>query len=165
MQKQLYLLCPTDSLESIINEAFKQENYFYFSLGNSFTVEGNTIGSIKKLIKKHDIKEISFVLSSNNHIVKDALGAQDFIKMKGLHDFYCQIEKQKEYSEIFWETDYNQFTVLSYYLNNKIKELRFKLGYNIHFSLKINAKIYDRLNNAFKNIYSDLICIEKHCLN
>jgi len=165
MQKCLYLLCPTDRLELVINQTFKQDNYFYFSLGNSFKVEENTIESIKQIVKEHNIKEISFVLSNNNHIVKDALGTQDFINMRGLSSLYYRIIRQKKYSEIFWGTDYTLFSVLSYYLNNKIKELQSELGYLINNPIRINGKIYDRFDNAFKNIYSDLICIEKHSLN
>ncbi|MDC1162227.1 hypothetical protein OAT18_02175 [Tenacibaculum sp.] len=165
MQKHLYFLCPTDCIEPVINKTFKQENYFYSSLGNSFIFEHKTIESIKQLIRKYHIKKISFVLSINNDIVKDALGSQSFIKMRGLTNLYYQIIKQKKHSEIFWKTDYSQFSVLSYYLNSKIKELQLELGDIIDFPLEINGKIYDRFDNVFKNIYSDLICIEKHCLN
>jgi len=165
MQKCLYLLCPTDCLEPIVNNTFKHENYFYYSLGNSFIVEDNTIECIERLIKKHNIKEISFVLSNNNHIVKDALGAQFFVKMRGLSSLYYEITKQKKYSEIFWDTDYSEFSIISYYLNGKIKELQLEFRNTFNYPLNINAKIYDRYNNAFRNIYSDLICIEKHYLN
>lgn len=165
MQKCLYLLCPTDCLEPVINNTFKHKNYFYLSLCNSFIIEDNTIKSIKQLIKKHKIKEVYFVLSNSNYIVKDALGTQDFLKMRGLSSLYSQINTQKKYSEIFWQTDTSQFSILSYYLNSKIKELQFELGNITNDSLKIDGKIYDRFDNAFKNIYSDLICIEKHSLN
>jgi len=165
MQKCLYLLCPTDCLEPVINNTFKQENYFYFSLGNSFIVEDNTIENIKKIIKEHHIKEVSFVLSNSNHIVTDALGTQDFSNMRGLRSLYGQLKKQKRYSEIFWQTDYSQFSVLSYYLNSKIKELQLELDNIIDVPLKINGKIYDRCDNIFKRIHSDLICIDKHYLN
>ena len=165
MQKHLFLLCPTDRLEPVINNVFKQENYFYFSLGNSFIVEDNTIESIKQIIKDNHIKEVSFVLSNSNHIVTDALGTQDFSNMRGLRSLYGQITEKKKYSEIFWETDYSQFSVLSYYLNSKIKELQNELGNIINPPLKITGKIYDRFDNIFRNIYSDLICIEKHYLN
>ena len=101
MIKRLYLLCPTDCLEPVINSTFKQENYFYFSLGNSFIVENNTIESIKKIVKDHHIQEISFVLSNKNHIVIDALGTQDFLNMRGLRSLYNQLIKQKKHSEIF----------------------------------------------------------------
>ena len=165
MQKRLYLLCPTDYLETIVNDAFSCDNFFYYSLGTSFTMEVNSIESIRKLVKKHHIQEISFVLSNNNHIVNDALGKQNFIKMRGLCCLYFQITKQKRYSDLFWQTDYNQFSILSYHLNSKIKELQWELGKTVNSPLEINGKIYDRAHNVFKNIYADLICMGKHSLN
>lgn len=165
MIKRLYLLCPTDCLEPVINSTFKQENYFYFSLGNSFIVENNTIESIKKIVKDHHIQEISFVLSNKNHIVIDALGTQDFLNMRGLRSLYNQLIKQKKHSEIFWDTDRNQFSILSYYLNSKIKELKFELGNFINSTLKINAKIYDRYDQVFKSILPDIVCMNKYYLN
>ena len=165
MQKRLYLLCPTDYLEPIVNDTFRCANFFYYSLGTSFNLEDNTIACIKELVKKHHIQEISFVLSSNNHIVNDALGNQLFIKMRGLRSLYLQIAKQKKESELFWQTDCKEFSMLSYYLNDKIKELQCGLGKTENSSLEINGKIYDRAHHVFKNIYADLICMEKHSLN
>ncbi len=165
MQKRLYLLCPTDCLETVINNRFKNENYFYSSLGNSFYVDINTIESITKMIKTHDINKVSFVLSSSNHIVKDALGTQDFIQLRGLSCLYHQISIQKKHSDIFWKTDYNEFSVLSYYLNTKIIELQSELGRINMGPIVINGKIYDRLTNSFKNIHSNLLCFKKYHLN
>jgi len=101
MQKCLYLLCPTDCLEPVVNNTFKCKNYFYYSLGNSFIIEKNTIECIKKIVQRHEVKEISFVLSSTNHIVIDALGTQDFVKMRGLSHIYYQIIKQKKIQKYF----------------------------------------------------------------
>jgi len=165
MQKCLYLLCPTDCLESVINQTYRNENYFYSSLGNGFMVEHTTMEYIKKTIRKYEIQEISFVLSTSNHIVKDALGAQDFLKFRGLSTLYGQLIKQKTYSELFWQTAYSELSLLSYYLNAKIKELQLELGAIRNFPLKINGKIYDRDAHVFKKIYAELVCIEKQCLN
>ena len=165
MQKCLYLLCPTDCLEPIVNDTFRRDNFFYYALGTSFHVEENTIESIKSLVQKHQIEEISFVLSNSNHIVKDALGKQNFIEMRGLSHLYYQIIKHKRYSELFWQSDRTQFSVLSYYLNNKIKELEVELRNSIQTPLEINGKIYDRNHKVFKKIYADLVCIGKHSLN
>lgn len=165
MQKKLYFLCPTDCLECTINKQFKFENYFYSSLGNSFIFDSKTIGNIKEMILKQNIKEISFVLSSNNTIIEDALGSQSFLKTRGLKSLYGQIIKQKKCSEILYQSNFNSFLILSYYLNAKIKELKFELEKHIKYPLKINGKIYNRFENVFKDIYADLICIEKHSLN
>lgn len=59
----------------------------------------------------------------------------------------------------------SQFSILSYFLNYKIKELQLELGSIINSKLKINGKIYNRFENVFENIHPNLICIEKHYLN
>ena len=66
MNSTLFVLWPTDCLESIINIEYKGKNYFYTSLGNTFTYDLTTLGFIKALIDKHTIRKIHFVLSDNN---------------------------------------------------------------------------------------------------
>ena len=161
MRNSLFLLCPTDCLESNINKTFKRQNYFCTSLGNSFAFEAETIAHIRGLVQKHHIQEIYFVLSEDNQIVLDALGGQFFSDIRGLEEFYGEIRKQKEHSEIVWQRGLHQFSVLSYYLNKKIKELNGLLNNTI----SIHGKIYNKYEDSFNDIYSDLICIEKHSLN
>ena len=165
MRKVLFLLCPTDCLEPIINSTFKYENYFYTSLGNSFVSDSETIKNIKELVRKHNIREIYFVLSNDNKIILDALGGQFFSDIRDLQNFYVEVIRQKEHSEVLWQTNNRQFSILSYYLNNKIKELRLELGHLSNLPIKINGKIHNREDHTFKQIYPDLICLEKHNLN
>jgi len=164
MQKYLYLLCPTDCLESIINNTYKHENYFYTSLGNSVIFDDSSLEQIKRLIKKHDIREISFVLSISNQIVLDALENQYFSDIKGLNNFYNEISRQKERSKISSQRNHLKFSLLSYYLNKKIKELQLQLN-NLSNQLIIRGKIYSKHQNAFADIYSDLVCLDKYQLN
>ncbi|CAL2082116.1 hypothetical protein [Tenacibaculum sp. 190524A02b] len=165
MHKSLFLLCPTDCLEMVINHQFKQENYFYTSLGNSFVSDIDTLINIKDVIKKHNITNIYFVLSSDNEIILDALGGQFFSKVKGLKTFYNEIEKQKKHSEASWQMNTSRFSILSYYLNQKIKELKYLLNSLYLNDVRVFGKIYNKQQNIFTNIYSDLVCLEKHCLN
>ena len=161
MNKALFLLCPTDCLESIINKAFRCENYFYSSLGNSFNIDFTMLKNIKELVEKHNIKEIYFVLADDNKIVLDALRGEFFSKIRGLKKLYKEIESQKKHSEVLWKNEDNQFSILSYYLNKKIKELNGLFNQQV----KINGKVYDKRSNVFKDIYSDLVCIDKYQLN
>ncbi|BAO77036.1 hypothetical protein [Winogradskyella sp. PG-2] len=165
MDKTLFLLCPTDCLEPIINNRFRQENFFYTSLGNSFSLDFTTLEGIKELITKHDIKDISFVTSNDNKIVLDALGKQSFSKIRGLKKFYGELVRQKEHSEALWEKENLQFAIISYYLNYKIKELGLELNRFTDYPIKIDGKIYDGQKNTFNAIHSNLICLEMHCLN
>ena len=72
-------------LEARINEQYNTVNYFYTSLGNSFNIDQLSLKNIQELIKKHSIKNIYFVLSSDNRFLfwmhlKDIL----FLKTKDL---------------------------------------------------------------------------------
>ena len=73
------------------------------------------------------------------------------------------IKSQKERSQTAFKENDNQFTLLSLYLNKKIKELR--LANLSSQTIKIGGKIYHKDQDTFTNIYSDLVCLEKHNLN
>ena len=157
MSKVLFLLCPTDCLESNINRSFQHENYFCTSFGNSL----NTIEHIRKVVKKYHINQIYIVLSKDNPIVLDALGGQFFSNMRGLQSFYEEIEIQRANSEVLCHNAIDPFTVLSYYLNKKVKELKILLK----DSVLIEGKIYNRYDDTFTSTHSELICLEKYSLN
>lgn len=165
MQKCFFLICPTDCLEQTINKAFKHENYFYTSLGNSFVYDRKTVEYVRGVVRKHRIEEIYFVLSNDNKIVMDALGDIDFSNIGALNNFYNDIEKQKECTKLFLQNNKNQHAVLSYVLNKKIKELEVHLNFLSNQPIKIRGKIYQRNWNEFIDIYSDLVCLQKHHLN
>jgi len=165
MHKCLYLICPTDYLEHTINKKFKCENYFYSSLGNSFTYDCKTIISIKQTIEKHNIMEVCFVLSMDNKIILDALGEQEFVTIRALNSCYNEITNQKEHSQVAFKERNSQFSLLSYYLNNKIKLLQLQFTNSLNIPITIRGKIYNKDHDSFDNIYSDLVCLQKHHLN
>ena len=117
------------------------------------------------MIKKNNILEIYFVLSSDNCILLDALGKQYFLAVRGLDNFYYEITGHKERSEASWETHNHQFSILSYFLNKKINELQFELNRLFIDQVKIGGKIYNKQEHIFTNIYSDLICRDFISLN
>ena len=165
MQKHLYFICPTDCLEPIINRTFGHHNYYYTSLGNSVIFDDHTVKQAKRLIVKNNIREIFFVLSHDNRIVWDALGNQGFAEIRGLSDFYHEIIRQKERSEWAWRTFNHPFIILSYYLNQKIKELQHELDRVLTTRINIKGKIYHQQERMFNDIYSELICQEHFHLN
>jgi len=165
MKKQLYFVCPTDCLETIIDEAFGQEHYFCSSLGNTISFDQEVVGQTIKLIETKEIQEISFVLSSDNRIVLDAIQNQDFSAVRGLEKAYEKLKIQKKHSEMFWQRGDSPYLLLSYHLNNKIKELQKGLNYLLVDPIQVNGKIYHRKKNKFYNIYSDLICVESSAMN
>ena len=165
MNSLLHFICPTDCLETIINGAFRQENYYYSSLGNSVTFNKKVLKETRKLIQEKNIREISFVLSSDNRIVMDAYGNQSFSNIRGLNKFYTKVIEQKEQVETLWQTWNPNSLMLSYYLNDKIKELRAGLNDLADDQFKISGKIYDQQQNIFKEIYPDLICMDYPSFN
>ena len=165
MQKHLYFVCPSDYLETVIDNTFRQENYFYTSLGNSMIFDADTIEELIRLLKTKNIREISFVLSDDNCIVQDALEKQDFSGIVTLNNFYDEVIAHQKHSEVLWQICSRKFLILSYHLNNKIKELKSGLE-NVYLNnLKINGIIYKRPEEKFYDIYSDLICREFFYLN
>ena len=160
MQKHLYFICPTDHLERVIDSTFKQDNYFYTSLGNSITFDAETLEQLVELLSNKNIQNISFVLSDDNSIVLDALGNHEFSQIDGLSSFYREIARQKDRSILLWKSHHLQFSILSNFLNQKIKELRLALGNIYADRIKINGIIYLSQQKTFSDIYSDWICEE-----
>lgn len=165
MHNTLFLLCPTDNLEPIINRGSDHENYFYCSLGNSFNADSKTLQFLKALITKQEIKAIYFVLSHDNKIVLDALGPQHFSDIRGLKTCYKDLVMLKYESKLLWTSQVTQSAIVSYYLNQKIKALQQALASITESSIIIRGKIYYKQEHRFCPIYSDLLCIKRSYLN
>ena len=165
MQKTLFLLCPTDCLETVIDTKFVSENYFYTSLGNSFASDNNTMHKLKELIVKRNITYIYFVLSCDNQIILDAMEGQYFSNVSGLKKLYQEVGLQKQNSQLMWLTKNRNDLIVSYFLNHKIRELQLNFNYLTNQSIKIDGKIYNKVTNSFKNIYHSLTYLDKHILN
>ncbi len=119
------------------------------------------VEQLMELLTTKDISQVSFVLSDDNSIVSDALGNHEFCEITGLRHFYQEIARQKQRSRVLWQSHHLQFSVLSNYLNQKIKELKLALGDRCTDHLKINGKIYLTQRKAFSDIYTDWICKER----
>ena len=165
LYRSLFFVCPTDGLEPIINQVFENKNYFYTSLGNSLTFDEVTVELIKRLILKHKIREIFFVVSNGNTIVEDALGNQYYNDIQGLEHYYETLKQEKNHSDIVWQQNSGPFTLLSHYIKGKIEELKIQLERLELGRIHICGKIYDQNQNVFYDIYSDLICRDYFSLN
>lgn len=165
MEKHLYFVCPTDHLESVINNSFEQENYFCSSLGNSIRFYGSTVAQINNIIATKNITEITFVLSDSNPIVMDALSDRDFSELRGLRRFYNEMLRQKQRSKMLWQTNNWQVPILSAYLNMKITELQPKIRRWMMEPIKINGKLYYRKQQLFKELHFDFLCGNNFSLN
>ena len=165
MKKHLFFICPTDYLETVINKVFRQENYFFTSLGNSIIFDAETMAEINGLIETKNITEITFVLSDNNVIVMDALRNRDFSNLTGLEGFYHEIVEHRELSEVLWQVSNLQHPVFSHYMNAKIKELQAKISSWMIDQISFNCKLYDVKRNTFTEMYSNLLYAKCFSLN
>ena len=95
MNTSLFLVCPTDYLETVINREYAGVNYFYTSLGNTSPNDLKTMETIKDLIKRHNIMKIYFALQDNT-VILNSVEAQSFSKIRGLqgHKKIMNFEKK-----------------------------------------------------------------------
>jgi hypothetical protein len=165
MNETLFLVCPSDCLEARINERYNTINYFYTSLGNSFNIDQVSLKNVQELINNHSIKNIYFVLSSDNRFILDALERHSIFIDKRLASFYKEIYEHKYLSKKTWITDKEEHLIISHFLNKNIEQLDQKLHSITTYPLTIKGLIFDSLNNNFLPIYSNLTVLNKHQLN
>ena len=165
IHKRLYLICPTDDLEFIIKKRFRGAPYFYTSLGNLISLDERTLGQIAQLVERNSIKEITFVLSTDNNILLDALNDQCFIKIKGLNRGYSDfIECKTQIAEV-WKTYRQKDLIFSYYLNQKIKALKKGLSEFLLNVPDINGRLYSKSNDRLRLLPSSIIFLSSCRLN
>ena len=165
MYKQLYFVCPTDHLETVINNHFPQKNYYLTSLGSSFHFNCGFVEEINSLMETKEITEINFVLSDNNKLILDALKSQDFKNVRGLKRFYDVIIEKEKRTTAVWQTSDIQISIISYYLDLKKSELQSQLSNRFSDRIKISTKIYFRRKNVFNEIYPDIFSLNPFHLN
>lgn len=165
MERHLYFICPTDHLEPVINNTYRQENYYLTSLGNSMPFNIERVLQLGDFLRKKGINKITFVLSDENHIVRDILENKDFSGISGLGDFHDQMAGQKKLIEQVWHSNHGQFMNLFYHLNNKINQLRQGLTFLSIEPPDIHGKIYNRNKGVFRDIYADFTYPDKIRVN
>ena len=156
MTKRLFMICPTDYIESIIRGKFDGQKYFYSSLGNSFTVDGSCAGELIKVIESRQIQEITFVLSENNKIILDATQRQRYIDITGLRTNYRRIISQRKLPDQMWASQNGHVLFLSYYLKDQINKFRATLQDHSLHGVTINAMIYSKEDDCLRHIYPEL---------
>ena len=142
MRKTLFLICPTDIMESIIQAHFQSDNYFYTSLGNSLDLNNEiTVRLIKQQILDKDITQIIFVLKEDNPILKDVMCSYKYRQISCLQHLYHEAIYNKSMMSHGGILSDAHKSYLSRFLINKVCTLKNKL--NGQFSnVKVNAFIY-----------------------
>lgn len=165
MRRHLFFICPTDHLETIIDKHFHEENYYITSLGNSVNFNPQLIEEINALVEAKSITEISFVLSDNNKIIMDALKSEDFKSIRGLESFYHRISAHKKGTEVLRHVFHSEIPLITQCLTFKVQALKPQLNNWFADKVKVNAKIYKRQTNVFKEANADLIHLDLFCLD
>ena len=165
MERHLFFICPTDHLETVIAKHFRQENYYITSLGNSVDFNPQLIEEINELIEAKSISEISFILSDNNKIIMDVLKSEDLKSIRGLESFYHRISEHKRRTEVLRSLFYSERPLITQYLTLKVQALKPQLNSWFADKVKVNATIYKRQTNVFKEANADLIYLDHFCLN
>ena len=163
MYKHLYFVCPSDNLEALIEKKFPHENYFMSSLGNSISFSKDIIEEVNALIESKGIEKISFILSEDNKLVLDGIKNQNFDNIKDLRRLFKDIsEIKKETSKVYKERNIQKM-ITSKLLKRKIKEMNVNLHGWLSSKVSIDAKVYCRNSDEFKQVPNHLI--EPHSLH
>ncbi len=165
MKKHLYFVCPTDQIETFLNKNYQEECYYLTSLGNSITFSPRLIKELNVFIDSKGISEITFILSTTNKLILDALTSKDFKQVRGIKRFYRNIVEQKKRTSKIWQVEEIQIPVISSFLNSKTRELQYLLGKQKTDYIKVNAKIYNRRKKMISDIQPDLLILESFRLN
>jgi len=62
----LFLICPTDYMENVLNSSYRGKAFFYTALGADFNWDYNTQLDLTEFIENQNIKQIVFVVKSTN---------------------------------------------------------------------------------------------------
>lgn len=155
MNKHLFFICPTDSIEFLINRLYKSENYFITSLGNSMTFKMNEKEEIKSFIKSKKITEITFVLRDNNKVFQDAITNQEYSTIAGVRSFYNQMKALEVFSEKKLNQNYSNDNFILKHLNKKVKDLKCKLDNWSVENIKFNAIVYSNTKQSLHIVYQN----------
>ncbi len=162
--KRLFLICPTDYLETQLNAIYGKDNYYYTSLGNSIELNKMHLGQIKKLIHKKQILEIIFILKENNNIISHSIKGNNLNDIKGMAKLSKEIKQYKPFVSHFTQEFIEQKLYISYLLNKKTLFLTEYLRPDFP-EVEIKAMIYENTNNRLINVIHPLLSNEKMCPN
>lgn len=163
--KLLFMICPTDFVEYPIYQKYGEHSYFFTSLGISSPLDTVIFNQIVEVIDKNDIEEVIYVLSENNQIILDAVNNQKFINISGLKKHYKTVSQVRKMTKDMWSSYNPHILFLSYYLNDKMNELRCQLQSTSNKDVKVFAKIYSEAYAGFRDIYPNLTLLNPIRIN
>lgn len=152
MEQNLYFVCPTDHIESTINNEFSEKNYYCSSLGNSIVFDKTMMSELRTMLESRSIDKISFVLSDDNCFIQNVMRGRNSSKIPALSDVYQEILSEKDTSELLWRKCDLQAMVIARLLQRKMDELQVKLDSASLGGVQLEGKIYFRQQRIFHTI-------------
>jgi len=163
--KHLYFICPTDNLETIIENTFSNTNYYLSSLGNTINFDQGFIEEVNAQIRAKGISEITFILFDTNRIILDLYALEEKKSMENIDKFFSNEHKNKEDKTISEQQGVYYSQLIATYLYSKIRELQLAMSESSHKHLKINGQVYNRKMNIFTEIKNRTACYSSFSLN
>ena len=113
MNTSLFLVCPTDYLETVINREYEGVNYFYTSLGNTSPNDLNTMETIKDLIKLSDGLNVAQINPVIDPEVDDQALLAEFSEISNI---LSQLIKHPRVVDMQIDIDFNSADSVAYHL-------------------------------------------------
>ena len=154
----LFLICPTDFLETTINSRFKGDKYFYSSLGNSFQLSDDLfVGQIKEFLLDKSINRIMLVLKDSYTFFSGKLNESDANGIACIKELQTDIYKCKtEIAKFSGDLITQKKLAISKYLNRKALSLKISLNRK-QIDIEVKALVYNKNNQTFSKTFDILI--------
>ena len=149
MAGQLFFVCSTDHLETVLRNRVGPAAYFLSSLGNSLEFTADVTRWLVDLIYREDIARLTFVLSTNNKIIDDALTGGRFRGVDGMRPFYAGIRSVTRREGC--STGDRNLAITQAILRQRVKALREALPPELSHRVNITHLLY----NAYYDILLD----------
>ncbi len=88
----LFLICPTDYMENILNSTYREKAFFYTALGADFSWDNSTQLKLIELIESQNVTQIVFVVKSTNRFYQKTNALENVSKFR-INDTLLGIEE------------------------------------------------------------------------
>lgn len=148
---RLFFTCPTDFLETTIENTFQEEKLFKKVLANSLDFESNELDEIMTIVASRDVDEVTFVLSSENRLFTEGMSEIPFNNLKGVSSFCKQFTGPEDAIGKDQESNVLE-PIMSYYLLQKVERFCQCLKQKKVSDVIVNALVYCSITNAFQEV-------------
>lgn len=166
MQNTLFFICPTDFLETKLNQAFTGDNYFLTALGNNYHFDNHTLACINHLVESNYITQLIFVSDFKN---KRFVSAAQFGKNYDLRNHEnCGLNGVFNQKPYLLDNDTQLMLLAAEHLSTQVlrlKQVFKKAQIKSLYNLKIRALIFNSTYTTFIPTDDFLMFYQTKCLN